>query len=154
GADFAWNDSRDYTVQKYPGFGLRHRTERPDGLLVNVPMAIGACYMMRRDAYERLGGFCPHFRVWGIDEQDVSARAWIGGFGVSCVTQAKVGHLCRDRFPYPVEFDHLEYNQLVMLRSLFEPATRERMERCFHPVSETVAGWLAGIDLTAWRKTV
>ena len=28
------------------------------------------------------------FRTWGNDEQDLSARAWLAGFGVKCVTDA------------------------------------------------------------------
>lgn len=154
GADFVWNPNRDYLNQKHPGFGLRHRTTAPAGLIVDVPMVIGACYMVRRDGYERLGGFCPHFRIWGIDEQDMSARAWIAGLRVRCATQARAGHLCRSQFPYTVEFDHLEFNQVVMIRSLFEPATCERIEEYFKPVPPRVAEWLAETDLHAWRQTV
>jgi hypothetical protein len=154
GADFTWNASRDYFAQKYPGFGCLHRTEPPQGLLVEVPMVIGACYMMRREAYEHLGGFSPHFRVWGIDEQDISARAWIAGLGVGCVTSAKVGHLTRAAFPYPVQFEHLEYNQVVMMRSLFEAHTLRGLEPYFHPLPETVRQWLDATDLSAWRNSI
>jgi hypothetical protein len=154
GADFVWNSARDYNAQKYPGFGLRHRTDPPAHLVVDVPMVIGACYIMRRDAYERMGGFCPHFRIWGIDEQDMSARAWIAGFRVRCVTEAKVGHLCRGQFPYAVEFNHLEFNQMVMVRSIFGRRTRERIERHFDPLPPRVAEWLDQTDLSSWRAAV
>jgi hypothetical protein len=117
-------------------------------------MVIGACYMMHRDAYRGIGGFCPHFRVWGADEQDISARAWMAGLGVRCITQARVGHLSRTSFPYPVRFDHLEFNQLVMLRSLFEPATVRRLETFFEPLPNDVRTWLNRTDLRQWRETV
>ena len=155
GANFVWNPSRNYDSQKVPGFALAHRVhEPPSGLTVEVPMAVGACYMMRRDAYRRLGGFSPHFRIWGLDEQDMSTRAWIAGCGVRCVTQARVGHLTRNAFPYPVQFEHLEFNQAVMLRSVFEPQTVRRLEQHSQPLPAAVENWLADTDLAGWRETV
>lgn len=154
GANFAWNGSRDYYAQKYPGFGLIHRTERPSGSIAAVPMIIGACYAMQRASYLAMGGFSPHFRVWGIDEQDMSARAWIAGFGVACVTEARVGHLSRNAFPYPVQYEHLEFNQLAMIRTLFEKDTVERLQEQFDPVPETVQNWLDSTDLNNWRQRV
>jgi hypothetical protein len=154
GADFVWNGVRDYSTGQSPGFGLRHRVERPAAAAVEVPMAIGACYAMRREVYETLGGFCPHFRVWGIDEQDMSARAWMAGLRVVCATHAQVGHYSRSAFPYEVQFDHLEFNQLVMLRSVFGRETIGRLETAFDPVTPQVEEWLASTDLAAWRRGV
>ncbi len=154
GADFVWNPVRDYYEQKVPGFTLLHRVEPPAGLAVEVPMIIGACYMMRREPYEWLGGFSPHFRIWGLDEQDMSTRAWIAGNGVRCVTHAKVGHLSRNAFPYPVQFEHLEFNQAVMFQTVFEPATVQRLEQHAYSRPAQVENWLAGTDLASWRCTV
>lgn len=154
GANFVWNAVRDYQSQKVPGFTLVHRVEPPGGLIVDVPMVIGACYMMRRAAYLRLGGFSPHLRIWGLDEQDMSTRAWIGGCGVACVTQARVGHLSRSAFPYPVQFEHLEYNQAVMFRTVFEPETVRHLDQQAQPLPDQVQTWLAATDLRSWRSTV
>lgn len=154
GADYVWCGERDYGKQRYPGFGLRHRVSEPTEPAVDVPMVIGACYMIGREAYGRLGGFSPLLRVWGSDEQDISARAWIKGLGVKCVTGARVGHLCRSSFPYDVHFDHLEFNQLVMIRSTYESATIERLGRAFEPIPATVQEWLAGADVAGWRAVV
>jgi GT2 family glycosyltransferase len=152
GADFVWSDTRDYRVQKIPGLGFRHRTETPDQPMVEVPMVIGACYMMQRDAYLQMGGFSPHFKIWGNEEQDMSARAWMSGMRIACATRARVGHLSRQAFPYPVQFDHLEFNQMVMLRCLLERATLERLEPQFHPLPPVVADWLAQTTYDPWRK--
>ncbi|MCZ2079441.1 MAG: glycosyltransferase [Bryobacteraceae bacterium] len=154
GADFVWNSTRNYMEQKVPGFGLQHRVMPVRELAPEVPMVIGACYMMRRDSYERMGGFSPLFRTWGIDEQDLSARAWISGAGVRCVTSAKVGHLSRTAFPYPVSFDHIEFNQIVMLRTLFEPQTVRKLEHCFEPLPKQVRSWLSSTGLASWRNMV
>jgi GT2 family glycosyltransferase len=154
GADFTWCGVRDHAAGKYPGFGYRHRVERPGAAQVEVPVVIGACYAMHRDAYRKLGGFSPHFRVWGVDEQDISARAWMAGMRVVCAVHAQVGHFSRASFPYPVQYEHLEFNQAVMARSLFDRATLERLEPYFHPLPPLVETWLAATDLTAWRKGV
>lgn len=154
GADFGWNAVRDYTAGKSPGLTLRHRVEPPTAAVSEVPAVIGACYAMRRDAYERLGGLCPHFKIWGVDEQDISARAWMSGLRVVCATHAQVGHYSRNQFPYPIQFEHLEFNQLVMIRSLFQRDTVARLEAEFHPIPRVTEDWLAATDLTAWRRSI
>jgi glycosyltransferase involved in cell wall biosynthesis len=154
GADFQWNTTRDYAAQQYPGLGWRHRTEPQSHPLVEVPLLIGACYAMRREVYDRMGGYSPHLRIWGVEEQDLSARAWMAGFSVACATQVKVGHLVRNAFPYPVLFDHLEFNQLVVIRGLFERETIEVLERDFEPIPDEVTAWLAETDLSRWRAAI
>jgi GT2 family glycosyltransferase len=117
-------------------------------------MIIGACYMILRNSYQQLGGCSPLFRVWGVDEQDISARAWMAGFGVKCVTGAKVGHLWRPTFPYPVHFEHLEFNQLAMMRTIFEKHTVQALEQYFKPLPKVVKKWLKQTNLSTFRKVV
>jgi hypothetical protein len=154
GADFLWCGERDYWEGRYPGFELRHRTKFPGPGAVEVPMIVGACYMTLRSSYEEFGGCSPLFRVYGVDEQDLSARAWIAGLGVKCVTGAKVGHLSRSSFPYPVNFEHLEFNQLAMVRTIFEQQTVEVLEQYFKPFPEVVEQWLNQTDFSGFREEV
>jgi cellulose synthase/poly-beta-1,6-N-acetylglucosamine synthase-like glycosyltransferase len=154
GADYVWCGERVYPAQRSPGFQLRHRTEFPGDGAPEIPMAIGACYMLRRSTYEVLSGFSPLFRVWGADEQDLSARAWLAGLGVRCVTGACVGHLWRPAFPYAVSFDDLEFNQLALIRTVFEDSTVRALERSFHPLPARVAEWIAAADVSGWRSTI
>ena len=156
GADLAWSGERDYARQLVPGFGFELRTAVPAAATVDVPVAIGGCYMMRRDSYERCGGFSPFFRVWGVDEQDVSVRAWVTGCGVKCVTSADVGHLWRPSFPYPVQFNDIELNQLILLRAVFEEETVARLLPAYLPVPVAVEAQLAAMsrELVAWRAAI
>jgi glycosyl transferase family 7 (putative galactosyltransferase) len=117
-------------------------------------MVIGACYMLLRTSYTALGGFSPLFRVWGADEQDLSARAWLAGLGVRCVTDARVGHFWRPTFPYPVHFEHLEFNQLALIRSVFDDVTATMLEESFEPIPDKVRAWLDDTDVAAWRDIV
>jgi GT2 family glycosyltransferase len=154
GADFVWCGERDYMKQRHPGFGFTHLTEFPGSGCVEVPMVIGACYMISRASYEKLGGFSPVFRIWGCDEQDMSARAWLAGLGVKCVTEARVGHFSRKSFPYQVKFDHLEFNQLMMLRTVFEESTVTALEEFFKPIPLPVRAWLGEANWLDWRAVV
>jgi hypothetical protein len=117
-------------------------------------MAIGACYMLLRSTYDAVGGFSPLSRVWGTDEQDLSTRAWMAGLGVKCVTGARVGHLSRPTFPYPVCFEHLEFNQLAFIRSVFDDQTVTMLESSFEPLPTQVRDWLGEIDIGARRDIV
>ncbi|GIG92099.1 hypothetical protein Pen02_70350 [Plantactinospora endophytica] len=154
GADFEWCGVRDYAAGHSPGFRPRHRVRYPGPGASDVPMVLGACYMIRRTSYDLLGGFSPLFRVWGADEQDLSARAWLAGIGARCVADARVGHLSRKSFPYPVYYDHVEFNQLAFLRSVFDHRTVEALERSFEPLSDPVRSWLAEAGTGRWRAVV
>lgn len=154
GAEFVWSGERDYHAGKIPGFAFRHRTRFPGEGAVETPMVIGACYMMLRSSYETLGGFSPFFRVWGRSEQDISIRAWITGVGLKCVTGAKVGHLSRSKFPYPVRFSDIEFNQVALVRTVFEDAVGQEIEKMLEPHSSQVQEWLAQADFREWRERI
>jgi glycosyltransferase involved in cell wall biosynthesis len=154
GAEFVWCADRDHHAGRSPGLAFRHRTRFPGEGAVEVPMVIGACYMALRESYEHCGGFSPYFRIWGKSEQDVSARMWITGRGVKCVTGARVGHLSRPQFPYPVSWSDIEFNQVVLFRALLEHATLQAVERILGPLPEQVEKRLAEVDLRAWRESI
>jgi len=154
GADFHWCDERDYAAGRSPGFTYRHRTKYPGDGAVDVPMLIGACYMMRRESYVRLGGFSPFFRTWGKLEQDLSARARIFGFDIKCVTSAHVGHFTRPKHPYPVSWADVEFNQVATARTAFEEPVGKAMEQLLQPLPSQVGEWLAKVDFGGWRKWV
>ncbi|MEO7084733.1 MAG: glycosyltransferase [Gemmatimonadaceae bacterium] len=154
GADFVWGEQRDHLRGRRPGFDFAHRLRPPNSRNHRVPMIISGCYMMRRDAYDRTAGFCPLFKIYGGDEPDMAARAWLSGGEVRCVPNASVGHLDRTGFPYIVSFDDVEFNQIVMIRSNFDEPTARVLEEFFEPLSDTVRQWLRDADIGAWRSEV
>ncbi|CAK0777987.1 polypeptide N-acetylgalactosaminyltransferase [Gammaproteobacteria bacterium] len=95
GADFSWCAERNYAKRRNPGIGYRVRDRRPNDALIEIPMVIGACYALRRTVYHKLGSYNPNFEIYGCEEQDLSIRAWMAGFGVKLVTGAMVGYLDR-----------------------------------------------------------
>jgi polypeptide N-acetylgalactosaminyltransferase len=153
GADFRWCGDRDYASGRCPGFDFRHRTVFPGNGAVDVPMLIGASYMMLRSSYDKIGGFSPFFRTWGRLEQDLSLRAWIVGLGVKCVSGARVGHFSRKKFPYRVAWEDIEFNQLTTVRTVFEESTSLRIEHLLQPPQQ-VKNWLDETEVDAWREFI
>ena len=154
GADFLWCGERNYAAGKSPGLAFQHRTQYPGVGSVEVPMLIGACYMMLRESYTRLGGFSPFFRTWGKLEQDLSLRAWLIGAGVRCVTSAHVGHFTRRRHPYPVGWADIEFNQVATVRTAFGEPVARAFEQLLQPLPSEVQAWLERVDFGAWRQWV
>lgn len=71
-------------------FGLAtDRQPHPAGHPVFMPE--GCAYFIRRDAFERLGGFDPEFFMY-VDEFDLSWRAWVAGYSAVTVPAARVHH--------------------------------------------------------------
>ena len=153
GADFRWCGERDYLSGRCPGFDFRHRTVYPGDGAVEVPMLIGASYMMLRSSYDKIGGFSPFFRTWGRLEQDLSLRSWIVGLGVKCVSDARVGHFSRKKFPYKVSWDDIEFNQLATVRTAFEESTSRRLEQVMQPPQQ-VKDWWNEPEIGPWRESI
>lgn len=151
GSRLTWNSERNYNKKKCPGFKRQYIMKFPGNGAVEVPMVNPACYMMSKESYWKTGGFSPLLRVWGATEQDISIRAWITGFGVKCVTNAKVGHLFRPIHPYNVSWEQLEYNQLVIIHTAFEEHTVKILEESFKPIPKKVQKWFKEVDLSEWR---
>lgn len=121
---------------------------------MEVPMVIGACYMARRESYDHCGGFSPFFRIWGKSEQDLSARMWITGRGVKCVTGARVGHLSRPQFPYPVSWSDIEFNQAISFRTILDAPTLQAVEEILCPLPVDVERCLSQVDFREWRRWI
>jgi len=154
GAEFVWCDTRNYKAGLSPGFAFRHLTDFPGVGAVEVPMAIGACYMVLRQSYEKIGGFSPFFRIWGKLEQDICCRAWIVGVGVKCVTGARVGHFSRPKFPYPVQWEDIEFNQLVTVRTVFQRPAARAIEEMMRPLPPAVETWLAQENFGEFQRII
>lgn len=153
GADFRWCGERDYGSGRCPGFDFSHRTVFPGDGAVDVPMLIGANYMMLRSSYDKIGGFSPVFRTWGRLEQDLCWRAWIVGVGVKCVSDARVGHFSRKKFPYKVCWEDIEFNQLATVRTAFEASTSTRLEQLLQPPPQ-IKNWADEAGFDPWRESI
>lgn len=84
------------------------------GAATPVPFAPGGCIVVRRHVFEDSGGFQHQFRVWGYEDQEFSLRLWLFGYSVFVCPAVTVLHHFRQRHPYHVSFDFVDYNLLWM----------------------------------------
>lgn len=119
-----------------------------------VPCLLGACYFIPRKIYTYLSGMNPYFFGWGYEEQDMSMRAWIGGFEVRRINSLVVAHRF-DRSPLQSALPswYLEYNALITLYSnLSAPDLGKLLADCSPQAQrffEDRRVWIEG-----WRKDV
>jgi N-acetylglucosaminyl-diphospho-decaprenol L-rhamnosyltransferase len=59
--------------------------------LAEVSFASGAALVVRRDAWDRVGGFDERYFMYGED-LDLALRLWLSGYGVGLVPAARVEH--------------------------------------------------------------
>ena len=105
---------------------MRESVEVPGRLLYESPALIGCCLAIGRSTYERLWGFDPDMRIWGVEDLDFGLKAWLMGHPILHDAEAVVGHRFRAGFDnYPVPMEHIVANQLRMARKNFTDAVWE-----------------------------
>ena len=53
-----------------------------------------------------------------------------------------------------MNFDHVEFNQLLMVRTVFEESTVQVLEEAFNPIPFQVREWFDQVNWLNWRATV
>lgn len=79
---------------------------------VQVPVLPGGFWAMRRDVFERSGGFDDGMVCWGSEDAELSLRLWLLGYELWLAPQVEVGHLFHDYLPYKVEWSWIIANRL------------------------------------------
>jgi GT2 family glycosyltransferase len=109
------------------------------------PALLGCCLAVSRTLYEKLWGFDPGMRVWGVEDLDFGLKAWLLGHPVLHDAVPVVGHHFRTSFDnYPVPGGHVVANQLRMARKHFsDPVWDEWVQRgcARQPVSLWESAW-------------
>lgn len=94
---------------------LRRAAEHPD--LFESPCMTGCAFAVTRELYERLLGFDPDMRSWGVEDLDFGLKAWLMGTPILHDPEAVIGHRFQARFTtYDVTCEHVLANQLRMAR--------------------------------------
>jgi tetratricopeptide (TPR) repeat protein len=65
---------------------------------IEVPFVNGGFFAIRREVYERLGGFPDFLEGWGHEDRFLSMWAWLNGYRCWLHQDLQVGHLYKDAF--------------------------------------------------------
>ncbi|MBI2914432.1 MAG: glycosyltransferase [Firmicutes bacterium] len=125
------------------GYGLTWDKElwsiwlhQPSGKLVEVPMLPSGCLALRRDAFERVGGFNQGFRGYGSEDVELSLRLRLFGYNLYCLPGIVVKHKFRKRHPYVVLWEDANYN---FLRMVFSHLSEERIAKALLQLSNRIS---------------
>lgn len=117
------------------GFGLRLKgpdlsTEwlrRQGRAPYKVPILPGCFLAMRRDVFERTGGFDAGMNTWGMSDIELSLRFWLQGYELWVVPEIDVPHLFREKHPYEVKWETVLHNTLRTAFLHFGPQRLSRV---------------------------
>lgn len=125
-----------------------------------VPCLLGAAYFVPRRIWNALHGLNPNFHGWGMDEQDLSLRAWQLGFEVRRINRLVISHQFRRQtgFHNDAGWPH-GYNAVVYCSTVFEDGVYEqRYEPFLREVYRDSKTWLRFYSeresINAFRKIV
>lgn len=109
------------------------------------PALLGCCMAVSRTLYEKLRGFDPDMRIWGVEDLDFGLKSWLLGHPVLHDAVPVIGHRFRTSFDnYPVPREHVLANHLRMARKHFsDPVWDEWVQRgrARQPVSLWESAW-------------
>ncbi len=94
----------------------------------SVPVAPGSCLVVGRATFERLGGFGA-FRELGLEDVELSLRAWRAGVDILAVPSARLSHRFRPYPSYRLSSASRAYNLARVALVHFEGSRREECLR-------------------------
>ncbi len=118
-------------LQTLEGKWVRLDALRPRGRFFESPGFVGCCLALSRKLYRKLGGFDRDMREWGVEDIDLSLKAWLMGHPVLHDPRAIIGHRFRRKFDnFRVSVESVLANQLRTARKNFsEPVWEDWLSR-------------------------
>ncbi len=95
------------------------------------PALIGCALAVSRELYEKLLGFDPHMRSWGVEDLDFGLKCWLMGHRILHDPEATIGHRFQSAFHnYAVPFEH---PAKILACPVIQPTAMNRstLEQCF-----------------------
>lgn len=139
---FTWNEELRFTW-----------LPRPPKLSPS-PLLPGGCLAVRAEVFREVGGFDRGLIVWGREDEEISLKMWLFGYRLGVCPDVKILHIFRERHPYTVTWEHVDYNLLRMAYSHF---STDRIARVIdliktHPNSHRVEQSILESDVLVQRR--
>jgi len=118
------------------------------------PLLPGGCLAVKSQVFSDVGEFDRGFMVWGREDEEISLKMWLFGYRLGVNPDVKIMHVFRERHPYPVTWENVDYNLLRMAYSHF---SRERIAKVIdliknHPFIHRVEQLVLNSDVISQRK--
>lgn len=88
-----------------------------------VPCVLGAGYAASKCYWDKIKGLQGLIH-YGSEEAYISIKAWLEGGGCRILPDVSIGHIYRDKFPYPVVSARMIYNYVFIVSTLFPTSLR------------------------------
>jgi GT2 family glycosyltransferase len=98
-----------------------------------VPLVCGCCQAMRRDVFDKTGGFDQGMINWGAEDQEICLRFWLLGYQVISIPTITVQHYFPQTKFYPLDSWHIIYNYL---RTIYAHFNERRVSRWIEEACE------------------
>lgn len=122
--------------------------------LYESPALIGCAFALSRILYDKLWGFDPHMRYWGVEDLDLGLKCWLLGHKIVHDPEIYVAHRFRERFDtYGVPVEHVMANQLRMAYKNLSPSVwQDWVGGCRgRAASDVLPEHPEGVWAQAWR---
>jgi hypothetical protein len=114
----------------------------------------GFCIAMRRDLFERCGGFDPGLEGWGGEDAELSLRLWTLGYECHVLPGVAVGHHFRERLPHLKRPCAVLHNYLRIGAVHFSTHALEQLVEAYRtsPFLAEALAWVLDGDVACRRQ--
>jgi len=117
-----------------------------------VPFLCGCFVAMRREIFERTGGFDEGLIRWGSEDAEFSFRVWRMGYECHVVSTSAVSHLFRKKFPYEVKWEGVVHNTLRLATIHFGSRALARVVDHYRKFAAFPAAAATLADSNVWQR--
>jgi len=130
----------------------------------DVPLVLGANYCFTKEYYQELRGL-EGLRHYGCSEAWLSLKSWAIGDGCAVIPQVKIGHVFREKHPYPVFNNDTTANHLLILLVIFPdkkgwlnafinmvPSSHLEAVKTIASTASSFRKWFVSKEREGWRK--
>lgn len=93
-----------------------------------IPCVLGANYFFKKEWFDYLMGWSG-LRMWGTSEPFLSLKSYMAGGNSKIITDIEIGHKFRDKAPYSTGIDHLVFNKLFIMETIFPEILKIEIEK-------------------------
>ncbi|PFO03333.1 glycosyl transferase family 2 [Bacillus sp. AFS076308] len=119
------------------------------------PLLAGGCMAITKEAFEDIGGFERNFKIWGVDDEEISLKLWL--FGYTCLVRpdVKILHVFRPEAPpFHFSWDDLNFNRLRMVYSHFNESRIKKLKKMIkHSDPDTIETMVKNSNISAQRSS-